>query len=355
VRNIISPVPTAGGDGQIHLAYELQVSNFYKSTGTMSLDQLDVFGDDDSKAIVSYLGPDLDSRVQHPGAARESRWNRSIEGGASAVVYIWISLPNSSSVPHRLRHRAIFTNDKKKEEIVEGVLVDTEGLPIVIGPPIRNGIWLVHNGPGNPQTSHWGSILARNGTVTLPERFAIDFMGVNNDGRTIMGDPTKTANRDWTGYGAEVIAVADAVVEAARDGIDELPPLVEPPPPPDMTIDAVGGNYIVLKLNAHHFAFYAHMIPGSIQVKRGERVRRGQVLGRLGNSGNTNAPHLHFHIGTSNLFETAEGLPFVIEGFDSMGSTTVDKTIGNEQPERPSLKSRRRREVPLDGAMVRFP
>jgi hypothetical protein len=60
-------------------------------------------------------------------------------------------------------------------------------------------------------------------------------------------------------------------------------------------------------------------------------------------------------MGSSNLFETCEGIPFVIEAFDSMGSTTVDKTIGDEPPERPALKSRRRREMPLHGEMIQFP
>jgi hypothetical protein len=66
---------------------------------------------------------------------------------------------------------------------------------------------------------------------------------------------------------------------------------------------------VVVKIAPKRFAFYAHMQPGSLRVKEGDRVRKGQILGLLGNTGNTDAPHLHFHImdGPSPL--QSNGLP----------------------------------------------
>src|SRR4051794_39339030 len=71
-----------------------------------------------------------------------------------------------------------------------------------------------------------------------------------------------------------------------------------------------GGNHVILSLRNGHYAFYAHLQPGSIRVKPGDRVRRGQVLGLLGNSGNSNATHLHFHIMNGDSWFASEGLPF---------------------------------------------
>ena len=64
------------------------------------------------------------------------------------------------------------------------------------------------------------------------------------------------------------------------------------------------------------FAFYAHLQPKGIRVKVGDKVRRGQVLALLGNSGNSDAPHLHFHVTDGNSPLGAEGLPYVIESFE---------------------------------------
>jgi murein DD-endopeptidase MepM/ murein hydrolase activator NlpD len=78
-------------------------------------------------------------------------------------------------------------------------------------------------------------------------------------------------------------------------GIPENVPL-SPTHAVPMTLETAAGNHVILSLRNGHYAFYAHLQPGSIRIKPGDRVRRGQVLGLLGNSGNSNAPHLHFHI-----------------------------------------------------------
>ena len=95
----------------------------------------------------------------------------------------------------------------------------------------------------------------------------------------------------------------------------------------------------------------------SVVVKAGQPVRRGQVIGRLGNSGNTNGAHLHFNITDGPLPEDSQGLPFVFDAFDLLGKTTPDLALGAEPSSEPPRfsPSKRGKELPLDGAVVRFP
>ena len=109
---------------------------------------------------------------------------------------------------------------------------------------------------------------------------------------------------------------------------------------PDAQIDLGNGNY----------AFYAHMIPGSQTVKLGDNVSAGQVIGRLGNSGNSTAPHLHFHVGDAPSPLGTEGVPFVIDEYSDLG--IVVKFLAPWTPS--ALATTRRRELPFENHVVRF-
>ena len=65
---------------------------------------------------------------------------------------------------------------------------------------------------------------------------------------------------------------------------------------PDLTLKDAGGNHVIVDIGGGRYAFYAYLKPGSVEVKEGDHVGSGQVLARLGNSGNTTFPHLHFHV-----------------------------------------------------------
>ena len=69
------------------------------------------------------------------------------------------------------------------------------------------------------------------------------------------------------------------------------------------------GNSVILDIGGGNYALYAHFQPGSIRVEEGDRIERGDVLGLVGNSGNSLAPHLHFHVMSGPLSLASNGLP----------------------------------------------
>src|SRR5262249_49564043 len=125
-----------------------------------------------------------------------------------------------------------------------------------------------------------------------------------------------TKNENWYGYGVPVSSATDGVVTATKDGIIENVPLAPTRAVP-ITLETVGGNHVIIQSGDRYF-FYAHLQPGSLAVKRGDRVRAGQSLGRLGNSGNSDAPHLHFHVTDGNSPLGSEGLPYAFDAFDQL-------------------------------------
>lgn len=101
-----------------------------------------------------------------------------------------------------------------------------------------------------------------------------------------------------------------------QDGLPEQTPGALPT---GRRVRSAGANHAVVRIATRRFAFSVHMQPGSLRVRVGDRVRAGQVLGLLGNTGNTDAPHLHFHImdGPSPL--QSNGVPFVLSRFTGEG------------------------------------
>ena len=97
--------------------------------------------------------------------------------------------------------------------------------------------------------------------------------------------------------------------------VDGLPEQVAGKIPTGLPLDQYGGNHIVQDIGGGNYAFYAHLKTGSIQVKPGEALKAGRVIAALGNTGNTDAPHLHFHVMSTPDPLRSDGLPFVFSSF----------------------------------------
>jgi murein DD-endopeptidase MepM/ murein hydrolase activator NlpD len=142
------------------------------------------------------------------------------------------------------------------------------------------------------------------------EEFAVDLAVLGGDGQTHKGEGRRLA--DYYGYGREVLAVADGVVvEAVADGVEaddrlrqpgeseadfEKRTVVEQNKLLAKSYKAPLGNYVILRHAGGELSHYAHLKQGSVRVKAGDAVTRGQVLGQLGQTGNSTEPHLHFQL-----------------------------------------------------------
>jgi murein DD-endopeptidase MepM/ murein hydrolase activator NlpD len=119
---------------------------------------------------------------------------------------------------------------------------------------------------------------------------------------------------------------------------------------------------VILDLGRGRFAFYAHLKPGSVRVRRGDLVRAGDVVGMLGNSGSSTGPHLHFHVMNRPSALAADGLPYVFDRFRTTGQMpplddNLMRTVnaGEPVPIDTAGAGPHRRELPLGRDVVAFP
>jgi hypothetical protein len=308
-------VPTRPGiarvDGARGLRYELRLANF--SGEPLVPVRLDVLDADGDRVLAQFEGQALRRRLAVPGADAAAA-APAIAPGTLAVAYIEFALTGGAH-PRALAHRVLYrAADGDGRHVVAGAQVAIDDRPPpVLGPPLRGGPWVAVHSPDWPR-GHRRMQYAIDGRARIPGRYAVDWIRVDARGRMAHGDADRVANA--YGYGAEVLAVADATVAAVRDDVPESATISGHPR--HALADATG-NYVALDLGDGRFAFYEHLAPGSIRVRRGEHVSRGQALGALGFTGDSTGPHLHFHVADGPSPLGAEGVAFVIDRFRVLG------------------------------------
>ncbi|MET3663940.1 M23 family metallopeptidase [Caulobacter sp. 1776] len=262
---------------------------------------------------------------------------RRVTQADGAVVFVELDLPVST------KRLAIAAGDQR----VEADLPPDPGP--MLGPPLRGGPWVAIYKAEWPR-GHRRVFYAPDGKPRLPGRTAIDWVRVDDRGQIATGDADLARNA--LGYGAEVLAVADATVAAARDGVPEAARLSDNGKHPE---ELAAGNYVSLDLGGGRHAIYEHLIPGSLRVKVGDRVRRGQVIGHLGFSGDSTGPHLHLHVADAARPLLGEGVGYGFERFTLLGRYDDLGRLGSA-PWSPlaGLDPKRRDELPGSNVVVRF-
>lgn len=341
------PPTVATGENGSFLAYELHVTSF--ASQPMTLKTIDVMpASGEGRSLLSVADSALSRAVSRPGASVTGADRLKLSGGTRAVVFLWVPV-DARSAPTSVRHRVAVergTGDSARTVTLEGASVPVATEAAVIGPPLRGGVWLAANGPA-PESGHRRALIPIGGTPAIAQRFAIDYVRVGDDDKTFSGDQLK--NESYHAQGAEAIAVANGTVVAVKDSIPENVPGITSRAVP-ITLETVGGNHVIIDIGGGNFAFYAHLQPGSVRVKTGDRVTRGQVLGLVGNSGNSTEPHLHFHISDGNSPLGSEGLPYRHDSFEIVGRCRM-LGMGCER----TAPNGRRGELPLANVMIRFP
>lgn len=166
-----------------------------------------------------------------------------------------------------------------------------------------------------PVTVAWGGPTHRvNYHVASPsERWAYDLL-VTSDGRSYQGDPLEV--QSYHAYGREVRAPAAGLVHAVHDGDPDAVP-----GQPDRHRRA--GNHIVLEVAPREYLLIAHLKAGSLAVQAGDKVGAGQLLGLVGNSGNSSEPHVHLHLQDTPIPDTGEGIPLLFTSYRLQGQSAV--------------------------------
>ncbi len=131
------------------------------------------------------------------------------------------------------------------------------------------------------------------------QRFAFDFLGADEQGKTRKGKAQ--VNEDYFAFGREVLAPADGNVTDVINGVrDNVPGSMNP--------YSALGNAVFIQHREHEVSVLAHLKLGSIKVKVGDKVKRGQVIGLCGNSGNSSEPHLHYHLQNTPIIQDGTGI-----------------------------------------------
>ena len=187
--------------------------------------------------------------------------------------------------------------------------------PVVIQAPLKGAGWTSLQGCCQPN-GHRSLRYAIDGDqLTKAEMFAVDWVKVEN-GTFFKGDGS--SNDQYTYIGSDLLAAADGTVVKTRDGLpNETPNL--PPQNVKLPQDYVG-NSVVIQIAPDRYAIYAHIDPGTITVKVGDKVKVGDVIGKLGSSGNSTAAHLHFAITDKEDFLASTSIPFVIDSYTLQGN-----------------------------------
>ena len=307
-----SPTPLVAL-GKNYLVYEIYLTSFYNSPATIN--SLEVMSADSTSSHVTFTKDSLAKLIHPIGAAFPDPNATVLQPGGSKIVFMWLEFDKASSIPNKLIHKIVVNAKHADETIVWELQTDPLTIqkipPVIIGAPLQGNNWLAGSAPSN-MSPHRGANILVNGNNYFAQRYAIDFIQLSSEGTSYHGDEFK--NTSYFCYGKNALAVSPGKVIAIKDGLPENIPHSKKLASP-LSLQTVAGNYVVVQIDANHFACYAHFIPGSIKVKVGDTVTKGQVIGRVGNSGNSTEPHLHFHITDKPSFIAANGVPYAFEHF----------------------------------------
>lgn len=307
-------------DGRTHIAYELHLSNVTTQTATVeSIDVLDGAG----QSLERLDGDGVTPWIHVAGTTTPGR---TLGPGQSALVWLDVVVESMEEVPTSLTHDVTFAFEPGAlpiitDEMTERVATTEVDLadPVVIGPPLKGTGWLNGNSCC-AVTPHRGAVNPINGEYHAPERYAIDYVQLDENGSFLTGPVDELESYPY--FGAEIVAVGDGPIVAMRFDLPEQKPGANPT---GLTLDEYGGNHIVQDLGDGVYAFYAHLQPDNpLGVEMGQELKKGETVGLLGNTGNTDSPHLHFHLMDSPSPLGSNGIPFVYDAFELEGTITSE-------------------------------
>jgi hypothetical protein len=345
-------VPVKASDGKVHIAYELVLTNALHIENVphveVDINTVEVRDAASKQVVLSLTGSELaahmDPIADAPGG---EEGDPPIASSATSIVWLDVAVPSMDAVPETVDHRLVGTfqvggQPQPFESFVIPLSISRQK-PLVLGPPVAPGTWLASEGCCTNISHHRNGLAPINGVLSVPQRFALDFFRLDDQHRTWIGVPTDV--HSYLSYGQPAIAASDGTVVVASDGRPDQP--AKAGEPASQAIADTVGNHVIIKVKqgdsddddqperVSRYLLYAHLKPGSIAVRVGQRVHRGDRVGLIGNSGLSSTPHLHFQVLTTPTFFPTDSTPYVFDRFDLVGFETKriwDDNIAGLQP-----------------------
>jgi hypothetical protein len=350
---VVSPIHEAqivrGGDGIDHVEYDLLIVSVLPEPVMLS-----------SIAVLNPAGKEL-MRIEGAALAAVTQplfaHTKTTEIPASAAVAVEIDLIlPPGTAPERLTHRIAYALKAGSvlAPMYDNPVVDAPEVTIahqpamVLKPPVKGDGWLVSSGCCKPNLHRDLRVAIDGRRIETPEAFAIYWAKVKN-GRIFDGDGSK--NEQHYAFEQDVLAVGDGTVVSIQDGKPETTPNQSMVPE---TNKDYGGNHVILKIARNVFALYVHLHTGSVAVKVGDVVKAGAPLAKIGNTGPSFGPHLHFGLSDKPDFFSGRALPFVFASFAMVGIIDFDASTGDHVVVAPDSR-RVRSAYPVVGSLVNFP
>lgn len=303
--------------GRSHLVYELHLSHL--GSEPLILLELAALDGDTGLVLDVWKGEVLRRRISSSGTYQSEKDPLRLNPGLRTTVFLWIAIQPGRSLPQTLRHRLqstgqspqdppkIWTQTKAVEERTPSQLQHRV--------PVEGGPWVAVRGPSNT-SGHRRSLIALDGESRLSQRFAVDLALLGSDGRLFRGHGKR--NEDWYGYRQPVMAAQCGTVVRVHAGFTDHAP--GPREASNFGTRAhSAGNTVIVEEGPEQYAIYAHLRQNSIRVKEGQRISEGEIIGQIGNSGHSLAPHLHFHLASRPDSFASEGLSFSFDRFQLLG------------------------------------
>lgn len=319
--SILYPPSPVSINGRHTFYYELQVIN--TSAHPVIVDKL-------------TISPRSAIAVTHNSAT-------TLRPGDTTLLYIELT---TQTIPDSLVHHLQLRDGNQTLTQTISIPVDNSA-PLAIGPPFHNGTWAAVREP-SWERGHRRVTYTVDGHTRIPGRYAIDFIQLDDNGRYAKNN--EDSIRNWLGYSTEVLAVTDGIVTATRNDFPESNTLSAHPKYPS---SQASGNYISIQTGKDRFVFYEHLQPGSIRVRPGQTIKKGEAIARLGFTGQTTGPHLHLHVADAGSPLGAEGVPFVFDSFTLLGSYPDLTSFGKDKwtPQTPAVL---KKEYPAPNTVLRF-
>ena len=350
---IVSPIHEAqvvrGDDGMDHVEYELLVVSVFSEPVTLtSVTVLNPAGKQLMRVEKSALSAATQPLLAHTGSP-------VIPASAAVAIEVDLILPPNTA-PERVTHKITYALKAGSElaPMISGLEVDAPEVAInrkpaiVIKPPVKGEGWLVSSGCCEPNIHRDLRVAIDGVRIETAETFAIDWNRIKNS-KIYDGDGNKLEQH--YAFGEQVFAVADGTVVSIQDGKRETTPNVPMKPG---TKEDYGGNHVILQIAPNVFAIYLHLHPGSLTVKVGDVVKARALLAKIGNTGPSLGPHLHFSMADKPDFVAGRSLPVVFDSFTSVGALDFDASKGDHLVILPNSRQVRSA-YPLVGSIQNYP